>query len=127
MDGGRADRLGRGCGRRAARLVAQAEQRGNWDESQTGWEAGRDTALRTSAIFLQFFALNYPAILSLDVFRLEARGSGPLSGVTLGHRVAPVGVVQGSHLGLEVQDSTFRSVQDTFRRSKVCSSHYGVF
>ena len=37
------------------------------------------------------------------------------------------GVVQGSHLGLEIDDSAFRSVQDTFRRSKVCSSHYGVF
>ena len=29
------------------------------------------------------------------------------------------GVVQGSHLGLEIDVSTFRSVQDMFRHSKV--------
>ena len=39
---------------------------------------------------------------------------------------AQVGVVQGSHLGLEIDDSTFRSAQDTFRRSKVCSRHFWV-
>ena len=36
------------------------------------------------------------------------------------------GVVQGSHLGLEIDDSTFRSVQDTSKRSKVCSRHFWV-
>ena len=37
------------------------------------------------------------------------------------------GVVQGSHLGLEIDVSTFRSVQDTlkFRRSKECSRLLG--
>ncbi len=52
------------------------------------------------------------------------------SGLCCAWRGKSCGVVQGSHLGLEIDDSAFRSVQDTFRRSKVCSSNYceyGVF
>jgi len=37
---------------------------------------------------------------------------------------ARIGVVQGSLLGFEIDVSTFRSVQDTFRRSKVYSRHF---
>ena len=40
--------------------------------------------------------------------------------------VSSFGVVQGSHLGLEIDDSTFRSVKNTCRRSKVSSGHFGV-
>ena len=41
-------------------------------------------------------------------------------------RLTPHGAVQGSHLGLEIDVSTFRSVRDTSRRSKACSRHFWV-
>ena len=71
--------------------------------------------------------------LGLPVLRDGARGP-PRDGahVPPGPAGAPRGraeiggVVRGSHLGLEIDVSTFRSVQDTFRRSNVflrCFTH----
>ena len=58
---------------------------------------------------------------SRSTARLDPRASpgGPM-------RAAHDSVVQGSHLGFEIDVSTFRSVRDTCRRSKECSRHFGV-